>query len=60
MNVKMQSLEDNHSWRLIDLLPNQLDCEVKNEFLDKNTQKDKLVHTFIARVVKGVYSYSRN
>ena len=21
MNVKMQSLEDNHSWRLIDLLP---------------------------------------
>ena len=39
-------------------LTNQLDCEVKNEFLEEKTQKDKLVHAFNARVVKRVYSYS--
>ena len=29
-------------------------------FLNKKTHKDKLVHTFNAGVVEGVYSYSRN
>ncbi|GKG36359.1 putative retrotransposon ty1-copia subclass protein, partial [Tanacetum coccineum] len=50
MNAEMQSIKDNHVWRLVDLPPNCKTVTSKWLFKEK-TDMDGNVHTYKARLV---------